>query len=100
MKIFDQIKKLTIEDMALFLCQMEKSCIDCDYDGNKSECLINLANYIEWLESEDDLFDVDSNTIFEQVDESGFNGLTLKINFEPDMDALRNILIDGLKLSR
>ena len=100
MKIFDQIKELTTEDMALFLCQMEKSCIDCDYDGNKHECLTNLADYIEWLECEDDLFDVNLKWVDNQPNESNLSGPTFTVKFEPDMEALKNILIDGLKLSR
>lgn len=100
MKIFDQIKELTIEDMALFICQIDKSCDDCDCYEDKSGCLINLANYIEWLESEDDLFDTDVENIDEQTEESYLDGLAFKVKFEPDMEALRNILIDGLKLSR
>ena len=100
MNIFDQIKKLTIEDMALFLCQIDMPCDNCSCNEDEPGCLINLANYIEWLESEDGLFDTDLENIDEQTEESCLGGLAFKVNFEPDMEALRNILIDGLKLSR
>ena len=98
MKIFDQIKELSIEDMALMLCQSEVTCSDCIFRNDKTKCLTEIAQYMEWLESEEELFEVTLEDIGDEIKKSNFDGLTFNVKFDPDMDAIREILIDGLKI--